>query len=145
MNERRRIGLLYSWHTNEYILLGWALTLAIAWAAFAGLWLLRIVCLGRGPGRWAAEVLSRLAQQRAESGSWFAFSEAYAWHHQQVVRLQLLYLAFIACTCGIGLLVGAPFYILWFSRARVEAEQGGWPLLPIVGRWQSPPPARDAG
>jgi hypothetical protein len=145
MRERRNIGLLYSWHTNEYILLGWALSLGVAWFAFAGLWLLRLACLGRGPGRWAAEALSRLAQQRAESGSWFAFTPAYAWHHRQVIRFQLLYLLFIACTCGIGLLLGAPFYIAWFMRARREAEAGGWPLLPIVGRWQPEPPSDAVG
>jgi hypothetical protein len=140
MDERRRIGLLYSWHTNEYILPAWVITLAIVGAMQATLWLLRLVCLGRGPGRWAAELLTKQRERRVATGSWFGFTRAYAWHHRQVLRFQALYLLFIACTCGVGLLVGAPLYILWFSRARREAEAGAWPLLPVVGRWQPQPP-----
>jgi hypothetical protein len=140
MDERRRIGLLYSWHTNEYILVAWAFWLILASCTVAVLWVLRLVCFGRGPGRWATSALGRLRVRRDETGSWFGFPPAYAWHHRQVIRFQVSYLAFIVCTCGTGLILGAPFYILWFSRARREAEAGGWPLLPIVGRWQPEPP-----
>jgi hypothetical protein len=140
----RHIGLLYSWHTNEYVLPAWVLTLVVAGCALGALWLLRVLCFGRGPGRWAATVLGRFAARRAETGNGFNFPPVYAWHHRQVIRFQALYLLFIVCTCGVGLIIGAPFYIAWHMNARREAEAGGWPLLPIVGRWQPPPPVEHA-
>jgi hypothetical protein len=140
MDDRKRIGLLYSWHSSEYLFLGWVLSLALLWPIFGVLWLTRAASGKRGPGPWAAGALERMKAQRAASGSWFGFTPAYAWHHRQVMRFISVYLVFITCTCGVGLLLGAPFYIAWFMRARREAEQGGWPLLPIVGRWQPEPP-----
>ncbi len=140
MDERRHIGLLYSWTSNEYLLAAWMITLAIAGMLLAALWLLRLVCFGRGPGRWAASLMERHRQRRGQPGGWFGFTPTYAWHHLQVIRFQALYLAFVACTCGVGVVLGAPFYILWFSRARSEASAGGFPRLPIVGRWQPTPP-----
>lgn len=138
--DERLIPHLYSWVTNEYILVSWVLTLALMGTAVALLWALRLLCVGRGPGRWAATILDRLHARREQTGNWFGFTPAYAWHHRQVIRFQLLYVAFIVCTCGVGLIVGAPFYIWWFIRAQDEVRAGGWPLLPVVGRWQPPPP-----
>ena len=124
-DERRRIGLLYSWMSNEYILLAWVLCVVFVALFVAALWLLRLLCFGRGPGRWAATALERRRSRCDETGTWFGFSRSYAWHHRQVIRFQALYLLFLVVTCGVGLLLGAPFYVIWFSRARREAEQGG--------------------
>ena len=101
----------------------------------------------------AASVLASRCPAVADEGMWLfndlprkqlqtrhGFTPTYAWHHLQVIRFQALYLAFVACTCGVGVVLGAPFYILWFSRARSEASAGGFPRLPIVGRWQPTPP-----
>lgn len=140
MDERQHIGLLYSWASNEYVLPAWVITLAIVGVLVAVLWVVQLITFGRGPGRWAAGVLEKQRLRREQTGGWFGFTPTYAWHHRQVIRFQALYLVFIALTCGVGLLVGAPFYILWFMRARREVERGGWPLLPVVGRWQAEPP-----
>jgi hypothetical protein len=140
VDETKRIGLLYSWSVSETFLAAWAVWMVILGGSLALLWSLRLLFLGRGPGRWAASVLERMQAQRAQTGSWFAFTPTYAWHHRQAIRFQLVYLLFVVCTCGVGLIIGAPFYITWLMRARREAEAGGWPLLPIVGRWQPEPP-----
>lgn len=141
----QHIGLLYSWVSNEYVLPSWIIVLLLVGIAWTLLSLLRLVCFGRGPGRWAATVLERIRKHRAKNGGEFGFPPAYAWHHKQVVRFQALYLLFIFLTCGVGLIAGAPFYVYWHIQARREAEKGGWPLLPIVGRWQPAPPVQGRG
>lgn len=140
MDERRRIGLLYSWMINEYELPAFVVAVIFLGLFLGVLWLLRLLCLGRGPGRWAGEVLERYRARRLEQGNCFGRPPTYWWHQRQVLSFQALYLAFVLCTCGVGLLIGGPFYIVWFMRARREAEAGGWPRLPIVGRWQPEPP-----
>ena len=141
LEEPRSIGLLYSWMNNEYELLVFLLVAPVVGILLGMLWLVRVLFVGRGPGRWAKTVLDRHRTRRRENGNWLGHSRFRWWHLQQVLRLQVLYLAFVIATCGLGLLVGAPFYIAWFKRARAVAEAGGWPLLPIVGRWQPEPPA----
>ncbi len=136
----RQIGLLYSWQINEYILCVHVIGLSLMGVAVVVLWALKLIFLGRGPGRWAAGVMDRARARRAETGNWFGQPPAYAWHYRQVMRFQALYLLFVVCTCGVGLVIGAPFYIYWFIQARPLAEQGGWPRLPVVGRWQPEPP-----
>ncbi len=138
--ETRRIAHLYHWVGNEDVLLVRPLVVGFLFCFYAVIWPLHLLARRTRLGRWAADVLDRLRAQRQLTGSWTHPSRRFAWHHRQVFRFQALYLAMGLATCGLGLLLGAPFYVITFKRARQELLDGGWPLLPIVGRWQPEPP-----
>ena len=59
-------------------------------------------------------------------------SEFVAFHALQSLYFGLAFLALVALTCGVGL-VGVVAYIIWEVIATIEASNGRWYKLPLVG------------
>ena len=59
-------------------------------------------------------------------------SEFVAFHALQSLYFGLAFLALVTLTCGIGV-VGVVAYIIWEVIATIEASNGRWYKLPLVG------------